>query len=136
MIDLDQFKRFNDTFGHPAGDALLREFSSVLKRRVRSSDIACRFGGEEFALILGETSAAGACVCVEQIRQDIKQLNVHYLGQPLGSVTLSAGIAVFPADAQNADDLVRAGDTALYRAKTEGRDRIVVYDHAPVPATL
>jgi diguanylate cyclase (GGDEF)-like protein/PAS domain S-box-containing protein len=133
MIDLDHFKRFNDTFGHPAGDALLREFAAILKRRVRGGDVACRFGGEEFALIIGETSAAGACICVEQIRQDIKQLNVHYMGQPLGTVTLSAGVAVFPGDGQTAEDLVRAGDTALYRAKSEGRDRVLIYDHTPAP---
>jgi diguanylate cyclase (GGDEF)-like protein len=128
MIDLDHFKQFNDAFGHPAGDALLREFAAVLKRRVRAGDVACRFGGEEFSIIITESEARGAAICAEQIRQDIKQVDIHYMGHALGSVTLSAGIAVFPEDGQSAEDLVHAGDVALYRAKTDGRDRVVIFD--------
>lgn len=126
MMDVDRFKNFNDTFGHPAGDMLLREITDILKSRVRAGDIACRYGGEEFAMILSETDADGACVCMEKIREDIKALQLHYRGQALGSVTVSAGVAVFPSQVENAEDLVRAADTALYRAKSEGRNRIAV----------
>jgi diguanylate cyclase (GGDEF)-like protein/PAS domain S-box-containing protein len=126
MMDVDRFKNFNDTFGHPAGDMLLREIADILKSRVRAGDIACRYGGEEFAMILSETDAEGACICMEKIREDIKALQVHYRGEALGSVTVSAGVAVFPGQVENAEDLVRAADTALYRAKSEGRNRIAV----------
>ena len=126
MLDLDHFKVFNDTFGHQAGDMLLGELGNVFKTRVRAGDIACRYGGEEFALILAETDAAGARACVEKIRAEIQHLHLHYRGQPLGSVTISAGIAVFPTHADNAEDLIHTGDQALYRAKAEGRDRVLV----------
>jgi diguanylate cyclase (GGDEF)-like protein/PAS domain S-box-containing protein len=126
MLDLDHFKAFNDTFGHQAGDMLMGELGGVFKARVRAGDVACRYGGEEFALILAETDAKGAHACVETIREDIEHLHLHYRGQALGSVTISAGIAVFPEHADNPEDLIHAGDLALYRAKAEGRDRIVV----------
>src|SRR6185437_3198584 len=99
--------------------------------RVRAGDIACRYGGEEFALILSETDAQGATRCVQQIREAIRRVRIEYRGQALGTVTVSAGIAVFPAHADNAEDLVRAGDQALYRCKAQGRDCVLV---AAVPA--
>jgi diguanylate cyclase (GGDEF)-like protein len=126
MVDLDHFKVFNDTFGHQAGDLLLRELSSVLKSRVRAGDMACRYGGEEFALILAETDSDGARTCTENIRAEIKNLHLHIRGQALGAVTISAGIAVFPGHGENAEELMRAADLALYRAKNEGRDRVLV----------
>jgi diguanylate cyclase (GGDEF)-like protein len=126
MMDVDRFKNFNDTFGHPAGDMLLREIADVLKSRVRAGDIACRYGGEEFAIILSETDADGACICMEKVREEIKALQLHYRGQALGSITVSAGVAVYPGQGDNAEELVRAADTALYRAKSEGRNRVVV----------
>jgi diguanylate cyclase (GGDEF)-like protein len=126
MVDLDHFKAFNDTFGHQAGDMLLRELSRVLKTRVRAGDMVCRYGGEEFALILAETDAHGACVCVEHIRTEIKNLHLHHHGQALGAVTISAGVAVFPGHGESAEELMRAADLALYRAKSEGRDRVLV----------
>jgi len=131
MIDLDHFKKFNDTFGHQAGDTVLREIAGVMGSRVRAGDIACRYGGEEFALILSETDAQGATRCVQQIREAIRRVRIEYRGQALGTVTVSAGIAVFPAHADNAEDLVRAGDQALYRCKAQGRDCVLV---AAVPA--
>lgn len=126
MLDIDHFKRFNDTFGHQSGDMLLKEVAAVIKARVRSGDLACRYGGEEFALILSETDAAGARACVEKIREAVKQLTVHFRGQSLGSVTISAGIAAFPGHSDKSEELVHMADMALYRAKKEGRDRVVV----------
>jgi diguanylate cyclase (GGDEF)-like protein len=126
MLDLDHFKVFNDTFGHQAGDMLLQEFSTVLKTRVRAGDVACRYGGEEFALILAETDAEGACLCVENIRRELNNLHLHHRGQALGKVTISAGVAVFPSYGETAEELMRAADLALYRAKSEGRDRVFV----------
>ena len=132
MVDLDHFKRFNDTFGHQAGDLLLREAAGILKSRVRAGDTACRYGGEEFALILSETDANGAILCMEQIRTEINRLQIHHRGQALGAVTLSAGVAVFPEHGENPEQLIRAADQALYRAKSEGRDRVTIM--SPVPA--
>ena len=124
MLDLDHFKRFNDTFGHQAGDSLLREVGAVIKSRVRGGDLACRYGGEEFALILAEADKDGAQACADKLRAAVKQLSVQFRGQSLGSVTLSAGIATFPGHGDNPEDLIRMADEALYRAKKAGRDRI------------
>jgi diguanylate cyclase (GGDEF)-like protein len=133
MLDIDHFKQFNDTFGHQSGDMLLREVALVIKARVRSGDLACRYGGEEFALILCETDATGARACVEKIRESVKQLTVNFRGQSLGPVTISAGIASFPGHSDKPEELVHMADMALYRAKKEGRDRVVVgEEHQPV----
>lgn len=126
MLDLDHFKQFNDTFGHQAGDLLLREVALAIKARVRAGDLACRYGGEEFAIIVAETDTNGATICVDKIREAVRQLSLQFRGQNLGSVTLSAGIAAFPAHGDNPEDLIHMADGALYRAKREGRDRIVI----------
>ena len=126
MIDLDHFKQFNDTFGHQAGDMLLREVGAIVRARIRAGDLACRYGGEEFALILAEADIEGARVCVENIRDAVRQLSIRFRDQSLGSVTASAGIAAFPRHADNAEDLLHMADGALYRAKRAGRDRVVV----------
>ena len=126
MLDLDLYKNFNDTFGHQAGDMLLQEVAGVLKSRVRAGDLVCRFGGEEFALILSEVDAQGAGRCVDAIRQEIKHLPLQHRGQALRSVTISAGIAIFPDHGGNPEDLIRAADAALYQAKRAGRDRMVL----------
>jgi diguanylate cyclase (GGDEF)-like protein/PAS domain S-box-containing protein len=128
MLDIDHFKHFNDTFGHQAGDLLLREVAAVFKARVRAGDLACRFGGEEFALVLAETDTNGAHTCVEKIREAVKHLALQFRGQSLGAVTLSAGIAAFPEQSENSEGLIHMADVALYRAKKEGRDRVVVSD--------
>jgi len=128
MLDLDHFKQFNDTFGHQGGDILLKEAAEVIKSRVRAGDIACRYGGEEFSLILAEVDTEGAQRCVENIRERIKHLSLHNRGQTLGTVTISAGIAAYPSDADSSEDLIHAADQALYRAKKAGRDCIFVYE--------
>ncbi len=126
MLDMDHFKLFNDTFGHDAGDALLREFGSFLRAHVRGEDVACRYGGEEFTLILPEASLEVTRQRAEHLRGDIKHLHVPYRDQPLGAVTLSLGVAIFPDHGSTGEAVLKAADAALYRAKREGRDRVIV----------
>jgi diguanylate cyclase (GGDEF)-like protein len=126
MLDIDHFKRFNDTFGHQAGDALLRALGNLLKESTRGQDVVCRYGGEEFAFVLAGASLEAARKRADLLREDIKQLSVQHGGQLLGAVTLSIGIAVFPDNGDNAENLLKAADDALYRAKKEGRDRIIL----------
>jgi diguanylate cyclase (GGDEF)-like protein len=128
MTDLDNFKRFNDTFGHQAGDALLRAFGDLLKRSSRGQDIACRYGGEEFVLVLTDSNLAGALRRAEILRQQVKQLSVEYAGQLLGAVTISMGVALYPDHGTTMGDVLRASDQALYCAKREGRDRSCVWN--------
>lgn len=127
MMDIDHFKRFNDTFGHPAGDVLLRTLGDLLKRSTRGQDIACRYGGEEFVLVLTDSSLAGAMQRAEILRNQVKQLSVEYAGQLLGAVSVSMGVALFPEHGANMTDILRASDQALYSAKREGRDRVSVW---------
>ncbi|HVA93456.1 MAG TPA: diguanylate cyclase [Candidatus Dormibacteraeota bacterium] len=125
MLDIDHFKRFNDTFGHQAGDTLMRTLGDFLLQRTRGQDAACRYGGEEFALILSGASADAAVKRAELLREDLKHLTVQHAGQVLGSVTLSIGVSSYPGHATS-EDLLQAADQALYRAKAEGRDRVIV----------
>jgi diguanylate cyclase (GGDEF)-like protein/PAS domain S-box-containing protein len=127
MVDIDHFKRFNDTFGHQAGDALLRGLGDLLKRSTRGQDIACRFGGEEFALVLTEANLNGAMQRAEILRQQVKELSVEYGGQLLSSISVSIGVAIYPEHGSSMVDVLRAADQALYRAKREGRDRVCVW---------
>jgi diguanylate cyclase (GGDEF)-like protein len=127
MMDLDHFKRFNDTFGHQAGDTLLRAFGDLLKRNTRGQDIACRYGGEEFALVLTDSNLDGALKRAEILRQQVKQMSVEYAGQLLGAVSISMGVAIFPDHGITMADVLRASDQALYSAKREGRDRVSVW---------
>ncbi|HEV7967238.1 MAG TPA: diguanylate cyclase [Candidatus Acidoferrales bacterium] len=126
MIDIDHFKQFNDTFGHQAGDALLRELGTFLNQRTRGQDLACRFGGEEFAVILAGASLEAARKRGELLCGEVRQLSVLHAGQILGKITLSIGISGFPGHGNTAEELLRSADQALYRAKSEGRDRMVV----------
>jgi diguanylate cyclase (GGDEF)-like protein/PAS domain S-box-containing protein len=127
MADLDHFKRFNDTFGHQAGDTLLRGLGDLLKRYTRSQDIACRYGGEEFSLVLTDTTLDGAFKRAEILRQQVKQMSVEYDGQLLGAVSVSMGVAVFPDHGSTMAEVLRASDQALYAAKREGRDRVSMW---------
>jgi diguanylate cyclase (GGDEF)-like protein len=128
MLDLDHFKHFNDTFGHQVGDILLKEVAGVIKSRVRAGDLACRYGGEEFSLILAEVGTDGAHKCVESIREAVKHLSLHNRGQTLGTITVSGGIAAYPTHGDNSEDLIHAADEALYRAKKAGRDCIFIHE--------
>ncbi|MBZ5544918.1 MAG: diguanylate cyclase [Acidobacteriia bacterium] len=126
LIDLDHFKQFNDTFGHEAGDELLRGLGELLSTRTRKEDIACRYGGEEFLLILPNATLDICCQRAELVRKAVRSLHVSHRGQSIGHITLSIGVAVFPQHGGTTQTLLRTADTALYRAKAEGRDRVVV----------
>jgi diguanylate cyclase (GGDEF)-like protein/PAS domain S-box-containing protein len=126
MIDLDHFKYFNDNFGHEAGDLLLKELGALLKSNIRGEDIACRYGGEEFTLILPEGSGAVTQQRAEFYKEAIQRLDVHYRGQPLGRITASMGVAIFPDHGRTAKTLIEAADKALYRSKSDGRDRVTM----------
>lgn len=132
VLDVDHFKRFNDTYGHDAGDYLLREVGQLLRRSVRQSDFACRFGGEEFVLILPESPVEEARKRADQIRQGFHALGLSHQGKVLGQVTVSIGVAAYPDHGADRDVLIRSADEALYRAKHEGRDRVVVAPPLPV----
>jgi diguanylate cyclase (GGDEF)-like protein/PAS domain S-box-containing protein len=125
MLDIDHFKVFNDTFGHQAGDALLRALGILLRETTRGQDVVCRYGGEEFAFVLAGASLDAARKRAELLRTEVKHLNVRHGGQLLGVVTLSIGIAVFPGHGDSSEHLLKAADDALYRAKEQGRDRII-----------
>ena len=126
MIDIDHFKRFNDNFGHDGGDAVLRTLGEYLQKHVRGGDIACRFGGEEFILILSPSTADGACQRAEKIRAGAALLNLTHANRDLGKITLSLGVAMFPDNAADAAAVVKAADVALYEAKRNGRNRVVM----------
>ena len=126
MLDIDLFKHINDTYGHQAGDAVLHELGWSLKSGIRGSDIACRYGGEEFVLMLPETSVEVTRQRAERVHQDAKNLKIYYNGMLLETVTLSVGVAAYPEHGSSSLSLLSAVDAALYRAKIEGRNRVVV----------
>lgn len=129
MLDVDHFKRFNDTHGHAAGDALLGQVGRQIQGGVRAEDIACRYGGEEFTVVMPELDAAGAVARAEQIRRAVELATVQHLGQQLGPVTMSIGIATFPGDGTTPELLLQMADATLYRAKAEGRNRVLHVSH-------
>lgn len=127
MLDVDHFKRFNDTFGHDAGDFVLQEIANVLQKNIRESDIACRLGGEEFILLLPDTGPEIAIQRAENIRQAIKKLTLRHAGRVLDPLSVSLGIALYPQHGSTSQLLLEAADQALYAAKKNGRDRLVMY---------
>ncbi|MFC1610034.1 diguanylate cyclase [Myxococcota bacterium] len=134
MLDLDHFKVFNDTHGHTAGDALLQAFAVQLRSNIRAEDVACRYGGEEFAVILPDATLGQALARAEQIREGMRKLTVDFQGRVLAGVTVSIGVAASPGHGESPDALLRAADAALYAAKADGRDRTKIAAHQPEPA--
>ena len=128
MIDIDHFKRFNDSHGHEAGDLTLSQFGELLASLSRSEDVACRYGGEEFMLVLQEADAGLALDRAEAIRRAAHHMVIEYRRQQLGPVTCSIGIASYPLHGDTPDQLIRRADRALYVAKGQGRDRVCVAD--------
>ena len=126
MLDLDYFKRFNDTYGHDAGDAVLREAAAFLLRNVRAEDFVCRFGGEEFFVILPTANQEGTQTRAERLRLKMRELSIQHQGKLLGMVTFSIGVGVFPDHGASPKELMAAADAALYEAKRGGRDRVAV----------
>jgi len=134
MLDIDHFKRFNDSFGHEAGDLVLRELAGALGRSTRGSDVASRYGGEEFLVLLPECPFDAALRRAERMREDVAKLELRYDDRPLGPVTVSLGVAVFPDHASESEELLRHADEALYLAKQTGRNRVVAYSADPQKA--
>ena len=126
FLDLDHFKRFNDTFGHDAGDMVLQSLADLFRNFFRATDICCRYGGEEFAIILPESSSQDAVVRADALRSEIKRLRLQYKKQTLGQLTLSAGVAAFPEHASTSLDLLKIADQCLYESKARGRDVVTV----------
>jgi diguanylate cyclase (GGDEF)-like protein len=124
MIDLDHFKKLNDTYGHPAGDAALKHTALVLRRLLRRGDVAARYGGEEFVVMLPGSAGEGAGRFAERIRAALADSEIAF-GDLLLRVTASLGFAIWPEDAKDADGLLSAADRALYAAKSGGRNRVV-----------
>lgn len=128
MLDIDFFKKINDTYGHKTGDAVLKEFAQLLKRHTRKSDVLARYGGEEFIVMLPQTSVKGARAEAERIRSAVKGHKFRSLKHHTG-ITVSIGISASPnARIKTHDDLISAADDALYEAKKSGRDRFIVFD--------
>jgi len=123
LADIDYFKRLNDTFGHEAGDALLRKLGEYLQQHIRGGDLACRYGGEEFVLVLQDVSLEATLQRAEQVREDVKHLRIFQGGRVLDSFTLSLGVAIYPDHGATPAEVLQAADIALYGAKEAGRDR-------------
>ena len=128
MLDIDHFKKFNDSFGHEAGDLILREMGHLFRESLRKSDIACRYGGEEFVIVLFDSSQKECHERFEIIRERINNLQLRYRDQLLGRMTVSIGIAEATDNDMTAEELIAAADKALYSAKHAGRDCIVVFN--------
>ena len=128
MLDIDHFKKFNDTFGHDAGDVVLKEVACRMMRFRLGTDIACRYGGEEFILILPEIVSDQVLARLEQLRRSISEISLAFHGKTLPRITVSIGISFFPIHGTDASTLIKIADDALYLAKNEGRDRIVMFD--------
>jgi diguanylate cyclase (GGDEF)-like protein len=131
ILDLDHFKKINDTYGHSAGDHVLRELGAILRYRSRTEDVAARHGGEEFMLMLPGMGKIDAVQRAEELRVAIGDIQLLDNGIDLPKVTVSIGVAVFPDHGYTADDLLRSADRALYRAKNSGRDRVVLVSARP-----
>ncbi len=126
LLDLDHFKNYNDTYGHEAGDTVLRETAALLSKNVRSEDFVCRFGGEEFVVVLPTADLQGARARAERLCARMRELTIIQQGKLLGMITISVGVAEFPRHGLSPKELMAAADRALYEAKRGGRDRVAV----------
>jgi diguanylate cyclase (GGDEF)-like protein len=123
MADLDRFKDINDTYGHAAGDRVLKAIGKFLQQNVRDVDVVARYGGEEFVIMIPEAANDAAHILSERLRKNLSEMKFDNLP----SVTISLGIATFPYDGTDPEDLIRKADAAMYAAKRAGRDRVVKY---------
>lgn len=126
MIEIDDFKLFNDAFGHDAGDFTLKRVAGLIQANTRTDDIPCRFGGDEFILILPETPLESASQCGESLRENAASLQLEYEVKPLSRLTLSIGVAVFPKHGNTMALMIRSADDAMYMAKQNGKNRVVI----------
>lgn len=125
LLDIDQFKAFNDEFGHPQGDAVLRGLGALMRSMSREGDVPCRIGGEEFAVILPETVKADAVAFAERMRRGVEATIMA--PDRTRPITISIGLAAFPEDGKSPEDLLRSADEALYESKRTGRNRVTAY---------
>ncbi|CAN7563820.1 diguanylate cyclase [Rhizobium sp. LjRoot254] len=125
MLDVDHFKQFNDTFGHEAGDLVLKQVAATMLDNAREADVVSRYGGEEFAVVMPGASLQEGIERAEALRVAVKQLHVTHRGRTLGTITMSLGVAAYPEHGASWSELANAADHALYKAKEEGRDRAV-----------
>jgi diguanylate cyclase (GGDEF)-like protein len=125
MLDVDHFKRFNDAWGHEGGDSVLKELAGLLRRTFRGEDVSCRYGGEEFVVVLADASLAVGQERAEQLRRQVGELSVRLRGEAMGAITVSLGLAALPEHGVTPDALLAAADSALYEAKRAGRDRVM-----------
>jgi diguanylate cyclase (GGDEF)-like protein len=131
VLDVDHFKQFNDTWGHDGGDAVLRELAGLMRSNFRGDDIACRYGGEEFVIVLSEATLENAFARAEELRREVHRLVAQHRKQPLGAITISIGVAALPDHGVAPEELIAAADKALYQAKRDGRDRTVTAQVSP-----
>ena len=125
FLDVDHFKRYNDTHGHIEGDQVLHTLGNIFRERLRETNLAARYGGEEFVILLPETTKEGACIVAEDIRKVVEDFPFPGReAQPTGRLTVSLGVATFPEDAKDGSTVIQRADQALYRAKNEGRNRV------------
>jgi diguanylate cyclase (GGDEF)-like protein/PAS domain S-box-containing protein len=129
MLDIDYFKTINDSYGHIAGDMVLREFSKMISRNIREEDIACRYGGDEFIIVLPDTSLNVTCERAEQLIANTKNMQLQFEEKFIGELSISIGISIFPENGISKADILRSADMALFSAKKEGRGRMVLSDH-------
>jgi len=129
MIDIDYFKNYNDFHGHQKGDELLRKIAELLRKNLRAIDKVYRYGGEEFLVMLPEVDKEGALACAERLRRKVEQepFEGEEQSQPSGKITISIGVASYPLDGDSIEKLIEAADSALYRAKALGRNRVCLY---------
>ncbi|MGH8728298.1 MAG: sensor domain-containing diguanylate cyclase [Burkholderiales bacterium] len=127
ILDIDHFKQYNDKFGHAAGDVALQAVGALLRAKSRDYDVPCRYGGEEFVIILPDTSVESALKWAEKFRQSVAEFGLKHEGRLLDSITVSMGVAGYPEHANNEKELLKAADQALYAAKANGRNQVVAY---------
>jgi diguanylate cyclase (GGDEF)-like protein/PAS domain S-box-containing protein len=126
MLDIDEFKHFNDVYGHAAGDAVLREYGKLLIQHFRGEDVACRYGGDEFIVVLLDASLKMVRERAERLCEYARHINIQFDGHIYETITISVGVAIFPEHGSTSAEILKAADIALYRAKREGRDQAVV----------
>jgi len=137
LMDLDNFKLYNDRHGHPAGDLLLKTAAEIFRQTLRGTDLICRYGGEEFVAILPNTGKEGAIVAAENVRANMEGHDFpHRETQPLGAVTITIGVAQYPEDATSADELVKCADDLMYKAKKEGKNKVYAVTCSAVKAQI
>jgi diguanylate cyclase (GGDEF)-like protein len=128
MLDLDHFKKFNDTFGHAAGDTVLKAVAEIFRSNIRTEDIACRYGGEEFTIMLPDVTPAIALERAESIRRAVASVHLPLDREVYSEFSISIGVALYPNDGETSELLLRRADMALYRAKRSGRNQVSQFE--------